>query len=162
MKQFILLFQFVLEPNETEVECLEESLLCSLTEYLVLVLGIDNLNDDVVGKILAVYLLVRHYLEDKYALALHIAVANGVSLANERQALIFKVFSAYYLFYFCHIYISPFVVLVLILYSISRKSQKVNIFFTKHKQRRFLTRNDKEINKKRAAEQPVGMINTLV
>ena len=40
----------------------------------------------------------------------------------------------------------------LILYSISRKSQKVNIFFTKHKQRRFLIKNDKKIDKKRAAE----------
>ena len=162
MKQSILLFQFVLEPDQTEIERLKESLLGSLTEYLVLVLGIYHLNDDVIGKILAVYLLVRHYLEDKYALALHIAVANRISLANERQALIFKVFSAYYLFYFCHIYISPFVMLNLILYSISRKSQKVNIFFTKHKQRHFLIKNDEKINKKRAARQPVGMINTLV
>ena len=92
----------MLEPNETEVERLKESLLCSLTEYLVLVLGIDNLNDDVVGKILAVYLLVGHYLEDKYALALHIAVANSVALANERQSLIFKVLSADQLSYVCH------------------------------------------------------------
>ena len=60
----------MLKPHKSKAECLVKPLLCSLTEYLALIFGVNNLNYNIIGNLFAFRFFIRHNLKNEDALVL--------------------------------------------------------------------------------------------
>ena len=93
----LLCQQCTLQPDKPHAEGIVQAVLLTLLDDLGGILGVDDLDQDLTRNVLALVVFdVGHDLKDQYALFVHVAIANGVSLADKGATFIFKILTAYY------------------------------------------------------------------
>jgi hypothetical protein len=89
-----LLLQCLIQPDQPHAECIVKAVVGALADDSIGVFGINDLDHDLVGEMLAVCILIGKNFHDENAFFVHIAVADSIALTNQGLAHIFQIFTA--------------------------------------------------------------------